>query len=193
MVFQRAESQLYCATVREDVGVGPACLGLVSSLVARRVDDALRLVGMDPEEFGPRNPHNLSLGEQRRVALAGVLAVEPRLLVLDEVGSGLDAGARRRIMGSLVEWREENPSRSLVFSTHVLEEAAEADRVVLLAQGRLLADGTPEEVLGDAALLESAGLEPTLSTRVALALGADAPCPVDARSLRNWLQKKVRP
>jgi len=121
-----------------------------------------------------------------------VLAVEPRLLVLDEVGSGLDAGVRGDIMLSLREWREEIAGRSLVFSTHVLEEAADADRVVLLSAGRLLAEGSPESVLGDAATLELAGLEPTLSTRVALALGADLPCPVDARSLRMWLQGRVQ-
>lgn len=189
MAFQRAEAQLFCATVRDDVGVGPACQGLDPVFVRRRVDAALETVGLEPDRFGDRSPFALSEGEQRRVALAGVLAVEPRLLVLDEVGAGLDGRARSLIMRRLGEWRRDDPGRSLVFSTHDVDEAAEADRVILLAGGRLLADAQPAAVVGDADLLGRAGLEPPLAARVALALGAECGCrcPVTPSSLSAWL------
>lgn len=188
MVFQRPEFQLFAATVREDIAVAPRMAGLNAAEVEERVDAAMTAVGLDAG-YRERSPHALSLGEQRRVALAGILSLDPRLLILDEPGAGLDPLARRRLMRYLLAWR--SGDRALLFTSHDLEEVARvADRVVLLSGGRVLAEGSTGEVLGDAGLIQQAGLEPPLAARLATKLNVDAPespRPVTAAGLVDLL------
>jgi energy-coupling factor transport system ATP-binding protein len=196
MVFQRPEIQLFAATVREDVAMAPRLAGVAGDALDERVDWALRLVGLDPADFGPRSPHTLSVGEQRRAAVAGVISLGPRILILDEPGAGLDPRGRRALLGRLLAWAREGrsdagPARTLVFTSHDLDEVAEAaDSVLVLDGGRLRASGGPE-LLADPALLESAGLRPPLVARLARALGLSVERPpVRAASLVELLRER---
>jgi energy-coupling factor transporter ATPase len=172
MVFQRPETQLFKGTVREDVAVAPRLHGVTDAALDRRIEAALRAVELEPSEFGERPPYALSLGEQRRVALAGVMSLEPRLLVLDEPGAGLDPAARERLMSRLRDWAGSSEGRTLMFSSHDIDEVAVyADRVIVLHRGTVVAQGPVDLVLGDAALMEEAGLRPPMVSRVASRLG----------------------
>jgi energy-coupling factor transporter ATPase len=188
MAFQRPEASLFAGTVEEDVGMAPRLQGLAGGKLATRVEGALRAVGLDPAAYGGRSPFSLSLGEQRRVALAGVLSMDPALLVLDEPGAGLDPAARGHLLGELRAWAERQ-GRSLVYASHDQEEvAALAERVVVLREGHVAAEGAVEQVLGNRRLLEGAGLRPPLAARVAARLGASPEaCPIDAAGFGDWL------
>lgn len=205
MVFQRPETQLFKNTVWEDVAVAPRLRGLSGSDLEWRVEAALQTVGLDPGRFSGRSPHALSLGEQRRVALAGVISLDPLLLVLDEPGAGLDPLARERLMTRLVEWAGETAqqsdvaeglrgeiraARSLLFSSHDIDEVARrADRVIVLDRGAIVADGPVAEVLSDVSMLEVARLQPPLATRVARRLGASSgSAPIDSPGFISWFR-----
>ncbi len=191
MAFQRPEDLLYCASVREDVEAGPAFKGVEGVALQRRVEASLGAVGLDPVLFAGRSSLDLSVGEQRRVALAAILAAEPHLLLLDEPGAGLDGEARRSILAGIVAWVREREERALVFSTHDLDEAAGADRVVLLANGRVTAGDVPVEVLGRPQLLADAGLEAPLAVRLAVDLGFSLPAPLNGPSLGRRLTRRA--
>jgi cobalt/nickel transport system ATP-binding protein len=153
LVFQDPDDQLFMPTVGEDVAFGPLNLGLDAGTVRRRVAAALAAVRMD--HAAERAPHELSMGERRRAAIATVLAMEPRLLVLDEPTAGLDPRGRRELLETL-----ERIDRTLLVVTHDLPLAAElCERAVVLANGRVVADGPADAVLGDAALLATHDLE----------------------------------
>jgi cobalt/nickel transport system ATP-binding protein len=153
LVFQDPDDQLFMPTVREDVAFGPLNMRLERDEVARRVGAALAAVRM--ERALDRPPHQLSHGERRRVAIATVLAMEPRLLVLDEPSANLDPRARRELLGLLAEI-----DRTMLIVTHDLPFAAElCERAVILARGRVVADGAAEEILADADLLAAHDLE----------------------------------
>ena len=153
LVFQDPDDQLFMPTVAEDVAFGPLKLGLDAEGAQRRVDAALRAVGM--VAAADRAPHTLSLGQRRRVAIATVLAMEPELLVLDEPSANLDPRARRElvaVVGGL--------PGTLLLVTHDLPLAAQlCDRAVILDAGRVVADGPCDEVLADDDLLAAHGLE----------------------------------
>jgi energy-coupling factor transport system ATP-binding protein len=145
LVFQFPEYQLFEDTVRRDVAYGPRNLGLPDDEAVARADGALRDVGLDPDRFGARSPFSLSGGEMRRVALAGVLAMRPRVLVLDEPTAGLDPRAR----GELLDRIRALHTRGLtiVLVTHNMDEVALlAQRVVVLHGGRIAAEGAPREI-----------------------------------------------
>ena len=139
LVFQYPEHQLFEETVWRDVAFGPRNLGLDEEEVARRVRRALKLVGLDPDEVGSRSPFELSGGQKRRVALAGVLALECPILVLDEPTAGLDPRGRRELLSLLS--RLNRSGTTILLVTHSMEEVARvARRALLLSQGRLAAD-----------------------------------------------------
>jgi cobalt/nickel transport system ATP-binding protein len=156
-VFQDADDQLFMPTVREDVAFGPLNLGLSFAEVEARVTTALETVGAS--HLAGRAPYRLSGGEKRAVAIAGVLAMLPSVLLLDEPSSGLDPAARRRLIGLLRSF-----THTKVIATHDLDLVLEAcSRVLVMHEGRVRADGPPEAIFADAALLSACHLEPPLS------------------------------
>jgi cobalt/nickel transport system ATP-binding protein len=160
LVFQDPEDQLFSPTVFEDVAFGPQNLGCSGAELQAVVRRALAAVGIPPE-LEARLAHHLSYGEKRRIAIATVLAMDVEILALDEPTSNLDPASRRALIGLLLEL----PQTKLI-ATHDLEMALEvASRVVLLDGGRVVADGPPRELLGDAALMEAHRLEVPLSLR----------------------------
>ena len=153
LVFQDPDDQLFMPSVREDVAFGPLNLGLDAGAAAVRVEEALAAVGM--RHVADRAPHQLSMGERRRVAIATVLAMRPHLLVLDEPSASLDPRARRELLDVLA-----GVERTMLIVTHDLAFAGElCERAVILAAGRIVADGPCREILGDAALLAEHDLE----------------------------------
>jgi cobalt/nickel transport system ATP-binding protein len=153
LVFQDPDDQLFMPTVEEDVAFGPLNMGLDREAVAERVIEALGAVRM--ATAAKRAPYQLSMGERRRVAIATVLAMHPRLLVLDEPSANLDPRARRELLDVL-----ERIDRTMLITTHDLPLAAElCERAVILASGRVVADGPCREVLGDEAALRAHDLE----------------------------------
>ena len=157
LVFQDPDDQLFCPTVGEDVGFGPRSAGVADPDVEARVHDVLAAVGLHGYE--EREPHRLSLGEKKRVALAGVLAMRPALLVLDEPSANLDPRARRSLVDLL-----RRIEGAMLIATHDLDLVLDLGaRVVVLAGGRTVGGGPAAEVLRDASLLRAHGLEPPLS------------------------------
>ncbi len=177
LVFQYPEHQLFAATVREDVAFGPRNLGLSTEEVERRVRAALEDVHLDPEEVGGKSPFELSGGQQRRVAFAGVLAMEPRVLVLDEPVAGLDPVAREEFLSLIAELHD--AGRAVVMVSHSMDDLARlADRVLVLNEGRLFFLGTPTEVFARGEELRAIGLDVPAAQKLAAELrkeGFDLP------------------
>ena len=160
VVFQYPENQLFAATVAEDVAFGPRNLGLSEEEVSKRVERSLRIVGLNPEEIAARSPFELSGGQQRRVAFAGVLAMEPEVLVLDEPAAGLDPKARKSFLDMVARLHEEG--LTVVMVSHNMDDLANlCDRVAVMSEGKLLMEGTPAKVFARAAELTSVGLATT--------------------------------
>lgn len=153
LVFQNPDDQLFCATVRDDVAFGPENMGLSSVEVTERVITALSLTGVS--HLIDRIPHHLSGGEKCMVAIATVLAMQPQVILYDEPSANLDLKARRRLITFLQASQE-----TIMVSSHDLELVLEVcDRVILLNQGRVIADGVPQEIMQDRILMESNNLE----------------------------------
>src|SRR5690606_11696868 len=167
MVFQNPDNQLVATTVEEDVAFGPENLGVPPDEIARRVQEALAAVGM--EAYRHRAPHHLSGGQKQRVAIAGVLAMRPDVIVLDEPTAMLDPRGRKDVLETVRRLHRE-AGITVVYITHFMDEAAAADRVVVLERGRVARDAAPRQVFGDRALLERAGLEEPPLVRLAGAL-----------------------
>ena len=146
MVFQYPEYQLFADTIEQDVAFGPKNMGLDKDEIARRVRKAIELVGLNFDRFAQRSPFELSGGEKRRVAIAGVIAMEPKILVLDEPTAGLDPQGREDIL-TLIKKLKEEVSPTIIIVSHNMDEVAkEADHVIALSDGEIIYDGTPEEV-----------------------------------------------
>jgi energy-coupling factor transport system ATP-binding protein len=184
MLFQFAEAQLFDRTVYEDVAFGPRRMRLDRATIRLRVHDALVTVGLPPREYGHRSPFQLSGGQMRRVALAGVLAMAPRILILDEPTTGLDADARAEFYGYLDAARRERGVTVILVSHDMAEVAALADQVFVLHAGRLALAGTPREVFAQAERLREWGLvAPPLSQLVAALRRHGLAVPADALTL----------
>lgn len=146
LLFQYPEQQLFEETVAKDVAFGPRNLGLADAEIETRVQAALTAVGLDPEAFGPRSPFTLSGGEMRRVALAGVLAMAPRVLILDEPTAGLDPQGKAEFL-HLVRRLHADRGLTVILISHSMDEIAQvAQRVVVLAAGRVVMDGSTQEI-----------------------------------------------
>lgn len=155
MVFQNPDNQIVANVVEEDVAFGPENLGVASPEIRRRVDKALKQVGM--YEYREHAPHLLSGGQKQRIAIAGVIAMEPKCIVLDEPTAMLDPKGRRDVMQTIKQLNREK-GITIVLITHHMDEAAQADRVVVLNKGKVAADGTPAEVFSQVQLLHDIGL-----------------------------------
>ena len=155
MVFQNPDNQIVANVVEEDVAFAPENLGVPSEEIRRRVDDALKAVGM--YEFVTHAPHLLSGGQKQRVAIAGVIAMEPKCIVLDEPTAMLDPRGRREVMETIGRLNKEK-GITVVLITHHMDEAARVKRVVVLHRGKVAADGTPREVFSQPELLHNIGL-----------------------------------
>ena len=159
IAFQYPEHQIFEHTVLREVAFGPRNLGLGKDEIAARVAWALEMVGLDIEEMGERVPFTLSGGEMRRVALASALAMRPEVLILDEPTAGLDPQGRRELLAQVRRWQE-GVGMTLILVSHDLDElACVAERVVLLNDGQVAADGPARQVLSDGPLLQAAGLD----------------------------------
>jgi biotin transport system ATP-binding protein/energy-coupling factor transport system ATP-binding protein len=154
MVFQNPDNQIVGMSVEEDVAFGPGNLGLAPAEIRGRVAVALETVGM--LRFAKRVPHSLSGGEKRLVAIAGVLAMRPAYVVLDEPTSYLDPAGRERVLNVLWDLRQEGIS--VIHVTHSMDEIVDADRVVVMSGGKILRDGAPRDVFREADFLRAVGL-----------------------------------
>ena len=153
LVFQNPDDQLFCPSVRDDVAFGPKNMGLSKEEVEARVTQALSIVG--ELELADRPAHHLSEGEKRMVSIAGVLAMQPRLVIYDEPSASLDIRSRRRLISFLQSTEE-----TILVAAHDLEFILEVcSRVVVLSKGRIVADGKPREIMGDDRLMEAHGQE----------------------------------
>lgn len=167
LVFQYPEYQLFADTVYKDVAFGPVNMKLPEEEVGERVKEALRLVGLDPEIFGEKSPFELSGGEKRRVSLAGIIAMRPRVLVLDEPTAGLDPRGKKEILKLVSELKKQTVS-TVIMINHDMNEVAEyATKVAVMNDGRLVRYTSPGELFKEEEFLESIGLELPFAVREA--------------------------
>ncbi len=175
MVFQNPDNQIVATIVEEDVAFGLENLGVEPKEIRRRVDEALRQVDM--VEYYRHSPHQLSGGQKQRVAIAGIIAMRPDCIVLDEPTAMLDPRGRREVLSTIQELNREK-GITVVLITHYMDEAVKADRVVVIDEGNILLDGTPKEVFRNVEQLKSVGLDVPQVTELAYELrkeGIDIP------------------
>ena len=193
MVFQNPDNQIVANVVEEDVAFGPENLGIASPEIRRRVDKALKQVGM--YEYREHAPHLLSGGQKQRVAIAGIIAMEPKCIVLDEPTAMLDPRGRADVMETILRLNREK-GITVVLITHHMDEAAMAQRVLVLHQGKVLSDGTPREVFSQVEKLHTIGLAAPETVELCWELNKKGyRLPLDelnpqecAQVLRDWLK-----
>ncbi len=156
LVFQNPDNQLVASIVEEDVAFGPENLGIAPDEIRRRVDDALRAVDM--YEYRTHETHKLSGGQKQRIAIAGILAMQPDCIVFDEPTAMLDPRGRKEVMDIILKLNREM-GKTIILITHYMDEAAQAQRVVVMDNGRIIADDTPRIVFSKVGLLKSVGLD----------------------------------
>lgn len=155
MVFQNPDNQLVATVVEEDIAFGPENLGIAPKEIRKRVDDALKTVGMS--KFAKHSPHQLSGGQKQRVAIAGILAMMPECIIFDESTAMLDPKGRHDVMETVEKLNREN-GLTVITITHNMEEAVRADRIIVIDQGEIVKEGTPKEVFSDVPKMHSIGL-----------------------------------
>ena len=193
MVFQNPDNQIVANVVEEDVAFGPENLGVAAPEIRRRVNKALKQVGM--YEYREHAPHLLSGGQKQRVAIAGIIALEPKCIVLDEPTAMLDPRGRADVMQTVEKLNREK-GITVVLITHHMDEAAQAQRVIVLDKGKVAADGTPKQVFAQVEMLHKLGLAAPDSVELCWALrqkGFDLPLdalnPEEcAQALYDWLK-----
>ena len=193
MVFQNPDNQIVANVVEEDVAFGPENLGIASPEIRRRVDKALKQVGM--YEYREHAPHLLSGGQKQRIAIAGVIALEPKCIVLDEPTAMLDPRGGADVMETILRLNREK-GITVVLITHHMDEAAMAQRVLVLHQGKVLSDGTPREVFSQVEKLHTIGLAAPETVELCWELNKKGyRLPLDelnpqecAQVLRDWLK-----
>lgn len=163
MVFQNPDNQIVGTTVEEDVAFGPENIGIEPAEIRSRVDEALKMVGM--EEYARHAPHLLSGGQKQRVAIAGILALKPTCIVLDEATSMLDPSGRKEVMDVLRRLNRDE-GITVVHITHNMDEASLADRVIIIDKGRIVLDGTPQKVFSRVSDIKSLGLDVPMVTEL---------------------------
>lgn len=163
MVFQNPDNQMVATTVEEEVAFGPENIGMEPALMRKRVDEAIDKVGM--RDFIGREPHNLSGGQKQRVAIAGILAMAPDCIIFDEPTSMLDPVGRREVISTITKLHEEGIT--IILITHFMEEALLADRVIVMNDGDIVANGEPSKIFTDENLLRENSLEMPVSVYIA--------------------------
>ena len=167
MVFQNPDNQLVATVVEEDVAFGPENLGLPREEIRSRVDSSLALVGMS--EYAKHAPHKLSGGQKQRVAIAGTIAMKPQIIIFDESTAMLDPFGRREVV-AIMERLNREEGITVLNITHYMEEAARADRVIVINDGRLAMDGTPRQIFSDVKKLRDIGLDAPQGNELVLEL-----------------------
>ena len=186
MVFQNPDNQIVSNVVEEDVAFAPENLGVPPEEIRTRVDEALKLVGMF--QYREHAPHMLSGGQKQRIAIAGVIAMRPKCIVLDEPTAMLDPQGRREVLATIRRLNRENHITAVLI-THHMPEAVLADRVVVMTDGGILTDGTPKEVFSQVELLRAAGLTVPETTMLLYELRqAGFDLPLDALSVEECAQ-----
>ncbi len=168
MVFQNPDNQIVASVVEEDVAFGVENLGCSSEECRRRVDEALKTVGM--YEYRTKAPHKLSGGQKQRVAIAGIIAMKPECIVLDEPTAMLDPAGRREVLET-VKKLQHDEGITIVLITHYMDEAAEADRIIVMDSGKIELDGTPKEVFSHVEEIKSMGLDVPQTTELMYSAG----------------------
>ena len=170
MVFQNPDNQIGANVVEEDVAFAPENLGVASPMIRHRVDNALKQVGM--YEYRTHAPHLLSGGQKQRIAIAGVIAMEPKCIVLDEPTAMLDPRGRREVMETIARLNREK-GITVILITHHMDEAAKADRMVIIHRGQIRADGTPREIFADVEKIHELGLSAPETVELCYELNRD--------------------
>lgn len=163
MVFQNPDNQIVANVVEDDVAFAPENLGVPPEEIRRRVDEALKQVDM--YDFRMHAPHLLSGGQKQRVAIAGVIAMQPRIIVLDEPTAMLDPQGRAEVIGTITKLCREN-GMTVVLITHHMDECVGVDRLIVMSNGHIVADGTPKDVFADVALMDREGLSVPATVRL---------------------------
>ena len=186
MVFQNPDNQIVANVVEEDVAFGPENLGIASPAIRQRVDRALKLVGM--YDYRDHAPHLLSGGQKQRIAIAGIIAMEPKCIVLDEPTAMLDPKGRREVMDTVLKLNREK-GITIILITHHMDEAAQAQRVVVLSNGTVAADGSPQQVFSRVELLHSIRLAAPETVELCHQLNEQGiPMPLDCLSTEECAQ-----
>ncbi|MCL2095279.1 MAG: energy-coupling factor transporter ATPase [Oscillospiraceae bacterium] len=170
MVFQNPDNQIVAAVVEEDVAFGPENLGIEPSEIRKRVDNALETVGMT--DYKLHAPHKLSGGQKQRIAIAGVIAMSPKLIILDESTAMLDPSGRREVLNTIKKLNSEKKI-TVILITHYMNEAVLADRVIVLNKGEIYLDGTPKQVFSQFEKIKKAGLDVPQVTELMRMLGEE--------------------
>lgn len=163
LVFQNPDNQLVASIVEEDVAFGPENLGHTPDVIRAEVDEALKAVDM--YEFRKSTPHRLSGGQKQRIAIAGIIAMKPDCIVLDEPTAMLDPKGRAEIVSTIKKLNREN-GITIVLITHFMEEAVDADRVIVMDSGKIVADSTPKDIFSNIKLLKEVGLDVPQTTEL---------------------------
>ena len=196
MVFQYPEYQLFAETVFDDVAFGPRNMKLEPEEIKTRVTEAMQLVGLDPERFSSRSPFDLSGGERRRAAIAGVLAMRPKYLVLDEPMAGLDPIGRREILTLLEKLRSKSGCTIIMISHSMDDIANHATKVLVLEQGSVFLLDTPQEVFSHADELQQIGLSVPSITKLCIEMnrrGIDIPRTIcTEQAFMDWIREVKR-
>ena len=156
MVFQNPDNQLVATIVEEDVAFGPENLGVPPEEIRKRVDEALERVGM--LEYKRHAPHLLSGGQKQRIAIAGILAMKPKCIIFDEPTAMLDPSGRKEVLDTIIDLNK-NYGITVILITHYMDEAAKADRIVVMDKGKLILDGKPRDVFSNVEKMKSIGLD----------------------------------
>ena len=183
MVFQNPDNQIVANIVEDDVAFAPENLGVPSEEIRRRVDEALKLVGM--YEYRMHAPHLLSGGQKQRVAIAGVIAMRPKCIVLDEPTAMLDPQGRQEVVHTVTELCR-RAGITVIHITHHMDECVGADRLIVMSQGRIVADGTPAQVFSQVEMLKSEGLAVPATTQLIYELNqAGMDLPMEALTIQD--------
>lgn len=170
MVFQNPDNQIVATIVEEDVAFGPENLGIEPAEIRKRVEESLKSVGI--YEFKDRQPHLLSGGQKQRVAIAGIIAMKPDCIIFDEATAMLDPSGRKEVMKTIKKLNRED-NITTIHITHFMEEAVDADRVIVMEKGKKVLEGTPREVFKEIEMLKNIGLDVPYMTELSYMLNKE--------------------